>query len=343
MRRIIIPVGAFVLFGALVASVWAGTVHGSKGNDTLRGTPGRDSIYGQAGNDHLFGLAGNDYLNGGPGNDVVTGGPGADVLVCGPGRDTAIGDAADKIAADCETVQGVPKPALSVAGASQAEGNAASTQMTFTVTLAKAIPLKVTVAYATADGTATAGADYTATSGTLVFAPGEKTKTIAVPIVGDTIGEPDEAFTLTLSGPSNAVLGQASATGTITNDDAAPHAGHYAGTTSQGKPFSFDVAPDLGSVTNVSVSLILICQGPQGTAVVPDFGFGFRDPWTLDASKNWGGAFSGGDDVFTGNGSIHGSFDAAGHASGTVQFDGTLHTDQGDMSCSSKPVTWTAQ
>ena len=69
-----------------------------------------DKLYGNGGNDKLYGLAGNDYLNGGPGNDVLSGGPGADVLACGPGRDTAVADARDKIGADCETVQGVPKP-----------------------------------------------------------------------------------------------------------------------------------------------------------------------------------------------------------------------------------------
>jgi Ca2+-binding RTX toxin-like protein len=181
----------------------------------LRGTSAADKLYGNAGDDKLYGLAGNDYLNGGPGNDVLSGGPGADVLACGPGHDTALADAADKVAADCETVRGLPKPALSIAGASQAEGNAGSQPMSFTVTLGKATPLRVSVTYATADGTATAGPDYTATSGTLAFAPGETSKTVAVPIVGDIAGEPDETFTLTLSQPVNAVLGQATATGRL--------------------------------------------------------------------------------------------------------------------------------
>ena len=149
----------------------------------------------------------------------------------GPATTPRSRDSADKVAEDCETVRGLPKPALSIAGGSQAEGNAGSQPMSFRVTLAKRTPLRVSVAYATADGTATAGSDYTATSGTLVFAPGETSKTLAVPIVGDIAGEPDETFTLTLSQPVNAVLGQATATGTITGDDAAPRGGHYAGTT----------------------------------------------------------------------------------------------------------------
>jgi Calx-beta domain/RTX calcium-binding nonapeptide repeat (4 copies) len=342
MRRITIPLGAAVLFGALVASVWAGNINGTKGNDTLRGTAKADKLYGLGGNDRLFGLAGNDYLNGGPGNDTVTGGPGADTIVCGPGRDIAVADAADKVAADCETVQGLPKPAISVTGGSQAEGNAGPQPMNFTVTLAKASPLRVSVSYATADGTATAGTDYTATKGTLVFASGETSKTVAVPIVGDTAGEPDETFTLTLSSPVNGVLGQASATGTIKNDDALPHAGHYAGTTSQGKPIAFDVASDLNSLTNLSFSVSLTCTGAAGTGVVPDVPISFGpDPWTLDPSKNWGGTFSSSDGVATG--SIQGSFDAAGHASGTLQLNAVLHADEGDFNCSTGNVSWTAQ
>ena len=81
--------------------------------------------------------------------------------------------------------------------------------MTFTIALSTASPLKVSVHYATTDGTATAGSDYTTTSGKLVFAPGETSKTISVPVVNDTVVEPDETFTLTLSQPSNAGLGTA--------------------------------------------------------------------------------------------------------------------------------------
>ena len=241
-------------------------------------------------------------------------------------------------------MQGLPKPAVTVTGGSQAEGNAGVQPMSFTVTLAKASPVKVTVAYATANGTATAGSDYGTISGNLTFAPGEKSKTITVPIVGDTVGEPDETFTFALSNPVNAVLGQATATGTITNDDPTPRSGHYAGITSQGKTIAFDVAADLSNLTNLTFGVILTCQGPQGFAIVPNLRISFgADPWTLDANKNWGGTFSGSDDRFSSNGSINGSFDAAGHASGTFQVDGVLHTDSGDLNCSSKPLTWSAQ
>jgi hypothetical protein len=79
----------------------------------------------------------------------------------------------------------------------------------------------VTVDYATADGTAKAPADYTATSGTLTFQPGETAKNVSVAVVGDTLVEGDETFGLILSGPVNATLagGQQQATLTIADDD----------------------------------------------------------------------------------------------------------------------------
>ena len=87
------------------------------------------------------------------------------------------------------------------------------------VTLAAPAASVVTVDYATADGTAAAGSDYTAGAGRLTFSPGQTTATIAVPISGDTHPEGGETFTVTLSNPSGAVLGRAVATGTIIDDD----------------------------------------------------------------------------------------------------------------------------
>ena len=75
---------------------------------------------------------------------------------------------------------------------------------------------------ATSDGTATAGSDYTATSGTLSFAAGETEKTVSVPVLDDAHDEGSETLTLTLSNPSGAYLADGSATGTITNSDPMP-------------------------------------------------------------------------------------------------------------------------
>ena len=108
-------------------------------------------------------------------------------------------------------------PAVSVADASAAEGSAVA----FTVSLSEASSDQVTVAYATSGGTATSGTDFTAASGTLTFAANETSKTVSVATTDDTVDEEDETFTLTLSSPTNATLGDSTATGTIEDDDAA--------------------------------------------------------------------------------------------------------------------------
>ena len=94
-----------------------------------------------------------------------------------------------------------------------------------TVTLSLASSGTVTVDYATSDITADAGMDYTATSGTLTFMPGETSKTITVPILNDTVYETLERFEVTLSNPAGAALSAASlANVNIANDDAVPTA-----------------------------------------------------------------------------------------------------------------------
>jgi hypothetical protein len=105
---------------------------------------------------------------------------------------------------------------FAAATAAVAEGQGV---VTLTVTRAGGSSGAVTVQYATADGTALAGSDYTPTSGTLTWANGDATpRTISVPVVDNGSGEPDETFTVTLSGPGGAALGSpASATVTITD------------------------------------------------------------------------------------------------------------------------------
>ena len=112
------------------------------------------------------------------------------------------------------------KPQLSIADTSVTEGDAAASNAVFNVTLNRAGT--VTVSYATADGTATAGTDYQAASGTLTFTAGNTSQQITVVVNGDTVDEDDETFTVTLSNPSQATLADATATGTIIDDDDAP-------------------------------------------------------------------------------------------------------------------------
>ena len=112
-------------------------------------------------------------------------------------------------------------PTLAINDVTQAEGNAGTTAFTFTVTLSAASGQTVTVNYATANGTAAAGVDYVATSGTLTFAPGDTTKQITVLVNGDTLNEADETFFVNLTAPTNATFTDPQGLGTITNDDAA--------------------------------------------------------------------------------------------------------------------------
>ena len=108
---------------------------------------------------------------------------------------------------------------LSVADAEVEEG--ADATLDFTVTLSKARSAATTVDYATSNGTATAGSDYTLTSGTLSFGPQETSKTVSVPVLDDAVDEGSETMSLTLSNPSpsSVRLANARATGTITNSD----------------------------------------------------------------------------------------------------------------------------
>ena len=91
----------------------------------------------------------------------------------------------------------------------------------FIVKLDPASTESVTVDYATSNGTATTGEDYTSTSGTLTFSAGDRRKTVSVPIINDAIDDDEETLTLTLSNASGAEIDDAAATGTIQDADAA--------------------------------------------------------------------------------------------------------------------------
>ena len=106
-------------------------------------------------------------------------------------------------------------PGLSVADATVQEG--AGAQLDFVVSLSRVATGTVTVDYLTRDGTAIAGQDYTATSGTLTFAAGETTGTVAVPVLDDAHDEGSETMKLKLSNASGARITDRKAIGTITN------------------------------------------------------------------------------------------------------------------------------
>ncbi|MET1112144.1 MAG: Calx-beta domain-containing protein, partial [Allosphingosinicella sp.] len=112
-----------------------------------------------------------------------------------------------------------PIPVASVGDAAITEGDSGVSYVSFTVSLSFAPTGPVTIDYITADGTAIAGSDYVASSGQISFAAGETSKTVAIPVIGDTRPENSEAFTLTLANPSGATLGDSSGSATIADND----------------------------------------------------------------------------------------------------------------------------
>ncbi len=134
-------------------------------------------------------------------------------------------------------------PAISSTSVSLAEGQSGTKAMTFTVALSQATTSTVTLRYFTSDLTATGGSDYDAASGTISFAPGETSKTVAVTVRGDTAFESDESFRLNFADAVNGTLAAGFVTGAIVNDDTAP-------------------APELPQITMSPVS---VSEGNAGT------------------------------------------------------------------------------
>ena len=146
-------------------------------------------------------------------------------------------------------------PALSIADAEPVTEGATAQ---FEVTLSAESQQVVTVAYATADGTAVEDSDYTQTSGTLTFAAGETTKTIPVPTIDDDEQESEEHFTVTLSSPEGATLDDSSGQGTITDDD---------GNDTTPRLYIVDASADEGDAVRFRVVL----TGDSDRAVTVDF------------------------------------------------------------------------
>jgi hypothetical protein len=110
---------------------------------------------------------------------------------------------------------------LSIADVTLTEPNSGTVNADFAVTLSDARSNGVTVNFATADGTATAPADYTTTSGTLTWASGDSaTKHVLVPVKADALDEFDETFTVNLSANSHASILDGTGVGTIQDDPA---------------------------------------------------------------------------------------------------------------------------
>jgi hypothetical protein len=194
-------------------------------------------------------------------------------------------------------------PSISVNDVTVAEPAAqgASPTAEFTVMLSAPSSRAITVDFATSPGTATADADYTSLSGSLEFAPGETTKTISVPVLFDGVDEASETFTVVLSNPTNAALGTATGTATIT--DVAPNQPPVAADDvvllAAGQPLA-DVNVLLNDTdADGDVLVASVATAPaHGTAAVnadgtirytPAAGFSGGDSFTYTASDGRGG------------------------------------------------------
>lgn len=110
-------------------------------------------------------------------------------------------------------------PTISIADAELREGNFRPSTVTFRVSLSSSSAKSVTVKYATANETATAGQDYTALTGTLTFPKGIISQQVSIEVSGDFNYEPDETFAIILTDPTNATIDDDTALCTIVNDD----------------------------------------------------------------------------------------------------------------------------
>lgn len=225
-------------------------------------------------------------------------------------------------------------PVLSISDAVLVEGNSGTSNLVFTVTLSAASGLPVTVAYGTADGSALAGSDYAAATGTLTIAAGQTTGTIVVPVTGDTTYENDETLSLVLSAPTGATLAGGASTltaqGTITNDDAKPVATISSPTVAEGNsgtkamtftitlsevsalPTTFSFATSNGTATSsdytARTGTVTIAAGQKtGTVTVNvtgDTRYEGAETVRLTLSSPSGATFAGGASSIVGTGTI---------------------------------------
>ncbi|HYT40075.1 MAG TPA: Calx-beta domain-containing protein [Acidimicrobiia bacterium] len=176
---------------------------------------------------------------------------------------------------------------VSIVGSSVVEGDIGTKPLPFTISLAVPSNQTASVHWATADGTATAGSDYEAAGGDVVFAPGETVKTFTVNVIGDFATEPDEDFLVNLSNPVNLKLNGLPGRGIILNDD--PKGQGYWLVASDGGIFSYADSSFHGSTGNIKLNQPIVGMSPTPS------GLGY---WMVARD---GGIFSFGDATFHGS------------------------------------------
>jgi uncharacterized repeat protein (TIGR01451 family) len=188
-------------------------------------------------------------------------------------------------------------PTLAIDDTAVAEGDLGNTAALFTVRLSAPSTATVRVSFTTSNGTASAGADYLNTSGTLVFNPGVITQQAAVPVLGNTQAQPDRTFYVQLLSPVNAVLDRSQGRGRIVDNDNTPGKIHHfvwsPVVSPQGMGTAFPVtltAVDafgmLATNFNATATLGSLAAGP-GEVFRADFAPGLQG-FTLDNTNSQG-------------------------------------------------------
>ncbi|MBC3941251.1 Calx-beta domain-containing protein [Sphingomonas albertensis] len=153
-------------------------------------------------------------------------------------------------------------PTAAISNISLLEGDGGATAAVFTVTRSSGVGT-ASVSYATANGTAQAGSDYVAQTGTVNFAAGETSKTITILVNGDRVNEANETFVVNLTNPVGFVVPAPSATATILNDDTGPIAIYDIQGLGHRSLFTGQVVATSGIVTSVRSNGFYI-QDPNG-------------------------------------------------------------------------------
>jgi Calx-beta domain len=203
------------------------------------------------------------------GDTVVEGAETFRLLLSSPsGATLADSSGTATIANDDGTAVAGPATWVSVSDGQRVEGGSGSSLATFTVTRYGRTTGTSSVRYATANGTAVAGSDYTAVPATTVtFAAGETSKTVTVPVLGDTSPEPTETFTVGLSSPVGAVVADSSAVGTIVNDDAPAYLRVDDLSLTEGNAGTTSAGFRITRTGNTAVASTVTCRTVNGTAV----------------------------------------------------------------------------
>ena len=218
------------------------------------------------------------------------------------------------------------QPSLSIDDVQLVEGNSGHA-MVFTVTRTGDTSGSSSVDFTTIDGTATAGADYVAASGTLQFLAGETTGTISVEIIGDTDIEPNEAFTVQLSNPTNAFVADGQGTGTILDDDTPPDITISDATAIEGDGtfqfFDQFITPGSGGLSQPRG----IEYGPDGNIYISSESHPFDDPVQIGFVKRYDGQTGAFMDTFAAHPAMTGAKDVEFGPDGNLYVSNNIDDD----------------